>query len=270
MAEFWRSATMPRLEARRSCRENSCYRPHTHDVLSIGIIDAGDSVLSGPLTGPVRLAPGDVVVIPARQVHACNPDRSRWLYQMLHVDQDWAASLAGRAASPSASAVPSPATDEGTRVLRCPDLHHRASALIALLFSEGRIEAVEAGLADLLTTLSTAAPRFTAPSTADRELLALLRPVLDRLRDDPTNPPEDELAALAGMSRYQLVRAVKRATGLSPLAWRQNARIGRARSLLRDGMPIAEAASSLGFADQSHFHRVFRSHVAATPGAYRG
>ena len=78
-----------------------------------------------------------------------------------------------------------------------------------------------------------------------------------------------ELGALVGMSTHQLVRAMKRATGLAPLAWRQNARIVHARHLLRDGVPIADAAHELGFTDQSHFHRVFQAHVAAPPGAYR-
>lgn len=94
MAEFWRSTALPHLEARRSCQENTCYRPHTHDSFSIGVIDAGTSVLTGPLDGTIRLEPGDVVVIPAGQVHACNPDAGRWLYQMVHMDQNWAVSLA--------------------------------------------------------------------------------------------------------------------------------------------------------------------------------
>lgn len=93
MAEFWRSTALPHLEARRSCQENPCYRPHTHDSFSIGAIDAGTSVLTGPLDGKIRLEPGDVIVIPAGQVHACNPDHGRWLYQMIHTDQAWAASL---------------------------------------------------------------------------------------------------------------------------------------------------------------------------------
>lgn len=103
----------------------------------------------------------------------------------------------------------------------------------------------------------------------DMQLREQLRPVLDRLRNDESNPSLDELAALAGLTRYQLIRAVKRATGLAPLAWRQNARIAQARRMLRTGRPIADTAHELGFTDQSHFHRVFRAHVAASPGAYR-
>lgn len=104
----------------------------------------------------------------------------------------------------------------------------------------------------------------------DPELRARIEPVLRRLREDEASPRLDVLGDLVGMSTYQVVRAVKRATGLSPIAWRQNARVMRARQRLRDGDSIAETAHSLGFTDQSHFHRVFRAHVAASPGAYRG
>lgn len=71
------------------------------------------------------------------------------------------------------------------------------------------------------------------------------------------------------MDRFQLIREMKRATGLSPLAWRQNTRVLEARRRLRAGERIADTAHSLGFVDQSHFHRVFQAHVAASPGAYR-
>ncbi|MFC3480914.1 AraC family ligand binding domain-containing protein [Kocuria carniphila] len=69
--EFCRSTALPHLEGRRSCQENTCYRPHSHDVLSIGVIDAGSSVLTTPASDPVNLETGNVIVIPANQVHAC-------------------------------------------------------------------------------------------------------------------------------------------------------------------------------------------------------
>jgi uncharacterized protein YjlB len=76
VTEFWRSSAVASLEARRSAQENSCYRQHLHDALSIGVIDAGVSHFAGPIGGAVSLEPGDVVIIPTDQVHACNPEDS--------------------------------------------------------------------------------------------------------------------------------------------------------------------------------------------------
>ncbi|MCQ9368653.1 helix-turn-helix domain-containing protein [Brevibacterium sp. 50QC2O2] len=57
--------------------------------------------------------------------------------------------------------------------------------------------------------------------------------------------PAADLAALVGMDGYGLSRAVKRATGLSQLAWRQNARIVRARHMLDHGMPTSSRLGPL-------------------------
>src|SRR5699024_810395 len=134
VAEFCRRTGLPELEARRSCRENTCYRSHAHDSFSIGAVDTGSSVLTGPIAGKTSLEPGDVIVIPAGQVHACNPDHGKWRYQMIHVDQDWATCLMpGRISSPLL---------DGIRVLRRPDLHSRVSALNDAIFTDGSLEAI--------------------------------------------------------------------------------------------------------------------------------
>lgn len=261
MTEFWRSTELPHLEARRSCRERSCYRPHAHDVFSIGLVEEGASVLAGPLGGPIRLLTGDVVVIPAGCVHACNPDGGRWRYRMMHVDQEWAASLAPEARAGGLFA--------GIGVLRAPAAGARLRALSETIFADAGREALEAGFAGMLRELAAVAPVRLLAGASEPELLERLGPALRRLRDDPVNPRLAELAESLGMSTYQFVRAMRRATGLAPLAWRQNVRMLRARRMLRAGRSIAETAYELGFADQSHFHRVFRAHVAASPGAYR-
>ncbi|MEJ6549697.1 AraC family transcriptional regulator [Corynebacterium sp. USCH3] len=264
--EFHRSTAIPSLELRRSCRENTCYRPHTHDVLSLGLIDEGTSVLTGALTGRVSLAPGDVVVIPPGHVHSCNPNTGRWQYQMTHLDAVWADDLT-LAISGST----------GVRVLRSPAVYGQltnvndaiaADRPAAELERECRQLAVMFGNAEREESVTV--PTMRAPTDGHQALAERLQPVLHRLRYDDTTPAVDDLAELVGLSRYQLIRAVKQVTGLSPVAWRQNARILEARRMLRSGAAIADTASRLGFTDQSHFHRVFQAHVAATPGAYRG
>ncbi|MEX3509351.1 AraC family transcriptional regulator [Kocuria carniphila] len=260
--EFCRSTALPHLEGRRSCQENTCYRPHSHDVLSIGVIDAGSSVLTTPASDPVNLETGNVIVIPANQVHACNPREGRWLYQMIHMDQGWAASLAPRREASHLLAE--------INVFNHPDLHRRVNTLNTAIHKNETSEKIESQVKNLFEVLDVASCTTLRSSEADPELRALLAPVLIRLGDDESNPALDDLAESVGMTKYQLVRAVRRATGLPPLAWRQNARITQARRKLREGLPITETAHDLGFTDQSHFHRVFRAHVAASPGTYQG
>ncbi|MFT4087524.1 MAG: AraC family transcriptional regulator [Gordonia sp. (in: high G+C Gram-positive bacteria)] len=257
--EFCRSSELPHLEARRSCRENSCYRPHTHDAFSLGLIDSGHARLSGPLDDPVDLDPGDVIVIPAYQVHACNPRRERWEYQMMHLDQDWLAAIH--------DTEPRLSMFDRIRVVRDPAASRAVAELCDDVFADLSADRLAASIREVLSTLALADAAHVVGGAPDR--IDRFRPVLDRLRDDEANPSLDDLGALVRMDRFQLVREFKRATGLAPLAWRQNVRVQQARRLLRDGRSIAETAHHLGFADQSHFHRVFRAHVAAAPGMYR-
>ena len=176
--EFWRSTALPHVEARRSCQVNSCDRQHAHDAFSIGLIDEGTSILSGPIEGVIHLEAGDVVVIPAGQVHACNPEKSRWLYQMIHVDQGWAASLSAQGeSSPLFTRI---------AVLRRPHLRDRVADLLAGMIADDSREGIMAAFGTVLTTLEAVPATYVAGTSADPELLVRLRPVLERLGTTPS------------------------------------------------------------------------------------
>jgi AraC family transcriptional regulator len=79
-----------------------------------------------------------------------------------------------------------------------------------------------------------------------------------------------DLAALSGLSPSHFGRAFKGSTGLPPHRWHLNQRIERARAMLADaGASLADVACATGFADQSHFTRVFSRTVGRSPGAWR-
>lgn len=78
----------------------------------------------------------------------------------------------------------------------------------------------------------------------------------------------DDLAAAANLGRFQLWRAFSKELGCSPHAYLRRLRLARALRLLRAGVPVVEAALQLGFADQSHFTRVFRGEFGVTPAKY--
>ena len=110
----------------------------------------------------------------------------------------------------------------------------------------------------------------SAPTRVEAACGCLAR-VRERIDDDPSiDHPLAELAALAGLSRFQLLRAFRRATGLTPHAYIVQRRLETARRLMREGAALAEAAAGAGFADQSHLHRTFRARYGFSPGAYGG
>ncbi len=77
-----------------------------------------------------------------------------------------------------------------------------------------------------------------------------------------------ELATVAGLSRFELVRRFREQTGLTPHVFQTNVKVERARALLATGLPPAAVAAECGFADQPHLTRVFKRAVGISPGRY--
>jgi AraC family transcriptional regulator len=80
----------------------------------------------------------------------------------------------------------------------------------------------------------------------------------------------DDLAAVAGLSRFAFVRRFRATTGTTAHAFVLQQRVERARTLLeRTGTPLPEIAASCGFADQPHLTREFKKRIGVPPGRYR-
>jgi AraC-like DNA-binding protein len=264
---FWRSAALPFVESRRASDSAACYAPHSHATLSLGAVDGGRSVFSRDGQRQ-RLARGDVVLIPAGEVHSCNPENDgRWSYQMLYLDEDWVRGVVGESNQTSAF--------DAVVLTRLPadaaprQVHARLTRLNACLFGNASLADKEAALllfvGDLFASVKARA-EHAKPGPGAARLRRVQALIEARCGESLTL---GEMAAEAAMSRYHFVRAFSRAVGMTPHAWQLDLRIQRARGLLEQGMTLADAALQLGFADQSHFQRAFKQRVAATPGEYR-
>src|SRR5262249_24089743 len=79
-----------------------------------------------------------------------------------------------------------------------------------------------------------------------------------------------ELAAACGLSPSHFCRAFSHTYGCPPYRWLTTQRVERAKELiLNTNRSMSEIALTTGFADQSHFTRVFSSRVGASPAAWR-
>jgi AraC-like DNA-binding protein len=77
------------------------------------------------------------------------------------------------------------------------------------------------------------------------------------------------LATAVGVSESSVAHAFKQAFQCSPGVYQTALRLSEARRLIGAGMPIAEVAVAVGFADQSHFSRRFKAAFGVTPGKCR-
>jgi AraC family transcriptional regulator len=80
----------------------------------------------------------------------------------------------------------------------------------------------------------------------------------------------DELAALAGLSRYHFCSAFHRSMGMPPYHWLRVQRIEEAKRLLIETQqPIIEIALSIGYETPAAFARAFKAVVGLNPTAFR-
>ncbi|WP_248916738.1 helix-turn-helix transcriptional regulator [Pseudomonas moorei] len=263
---FWRDDALPFIEARSIADGREvCYSRHAHEHFSIGAITAGRSTYIHEQS-QFEVSTGTVVLMNPGDVHACNPiDDQPWSYLMLYVETAWL-------------------TDLQHQLGFSDDLAFRRFALThtadASLFDglKALYEVLVDPQQDVLRKQSTAVEFFSDVQLHLNPTDPLLREpnfklerAADFIRDHCTQMLKlEDICEAAQLSPSYLIRAFKQHYGMTPHAFLVNRRIQFARDQLRHGKLIADVALEAGFADQAHFQRAFKQHLAATPGQYRG
>ena len=236
---------------------------HTHDQYGIGVIDAGGHAsLSG--RGQVEARAGSLIFVNPGEVHdgralGGRPRSWRMLYLEPAVMIDARADVLEAAqAAPTFSAPV--CADNGLR--QAFDAAFDAAIHCA---DPGEILAETAALrliANLTVNLSSRSGRVSNSTVS-------IRRARDRIDTDPAAPLTlGHLAAEAGTSRFQLLRAFARELGLTPHAYIIQQRLALARRMIRAGSTLVDAAAVAGFCDQSHLTRAFARQFGVTPARY--
>lgn len=111
---------------------------------------------------------------------------------------------------------------------------------------------------------TTSEPRGGLPGHRLRLVVDYVRAHLDR------DIPLADLAGVAGMSPHYFTELFRSSTGQTPHQFVLVERVERAKRLLRNPKLTAlDVAILVGFADASHFTKVFRRVVGVTPSRYR-
>ncbi len=78
----------------------------------------------------------------------------------------------------------------------------------------------------------------------------------------------EDLARLCHLSASRFYGVFKQQTGLSPIRYKNAARVRRAAFLLRDGYTEEAICERLGFCSTAFFRRIFKATTGATPSEY--
>jgi AraC family transcriptional regulator len=135
------------------------------------------------------------------------------------------------------------------------------------LFADGAVLALKAALLRLSGQALEISKQRHSAGLAPWQLRRVME-AMDRAESE--TPPLANLAALVGLSPAYFCTAFRRSTGVPPHTWQRARRVERAQGLLaRSDLPLAEVALACGFANQSHFTRVFREVTGSTPARFR-
>lgn len=263
VARYWRHPGLPDVDLLRARYITHRFGRHVHDGYVFAVIEdgveefdhGGDRLRAG--TGAIVLVnPGTV-----HTGHAGVPEgwAYRTMYPAVDVVSGVAAEIGGRRGIPHfPDAVIRDAVS--ARMLRSA---HRAAEHGDRLAASSLLRIA---LAAVLRRNAVPEPAQARPPRS-RPAVRMARELLAERLTDP--PGLDELAAVAGMSPFALLRAFRADTGLPPHAYLNQLRLGLARRLIDRSVPLAEVAVRAGFADQAHLTRHFKRVVGVPPGAYQ-
>ena len=223
---------------------------HTHRDAHFILVTGGEYVSAAGRsgTGPV------LIYNPPGTTHRDHFERGRGSFFAISLAPGYAAvALAG-------TAVPNE-----PRYLTAPPQHALAMRIAAACTAEAATLSVDARCMELLGSMD--ARRQGLPMSPPRWLGSAVELLQDRYREELTIA---EIANAVGVHPIHLARTFRRHLRCAPGEFARFRRLEQAASLLlRTAQPLAEVALSSGFADQSHFSRVFARYFGLPPGKYR-
>ena len=224
---------------------------HTHQDAHFILVTGGEYVSAAGRarsTGPV------LIYNPPGTTHRDHFERGRGSFFAISLAPAYAAvALAG-------TCVPN-----APRYLTAPAQHALALRIAAACAVDVSTLSLDALCMELLGSMDSRRQELSMPQP--RWLGSAVELLQDRYREALTIA---EIAAAVGVHPIHLARTFRRHLRCTPGEFARFRRLERAASLLvRTAQPLAEVALSSGFADQSHFSRVFARYFGLPPGKYR-
>ena len=236
---------------------NERFDRHFHDAFSIGLVRSGTNTF-GYRGRMVEAPAGSVCVADPGEVHDGGRSGAAWSYTNLFVPPGLIAGLLAEQGGAHEAATASGVCAEPELVLAMRDLF----AYLADPTDGDRVDDMATVALTRLFEVNGAAPATAEPADD-----TIARRALDAIRDaNGVGLSLDALSAVAGASRFRIVRSVQRAIGLTPMTYALQLRVYEAKRLIGGGVPLAEAAVAAGFSDQAHMTRRMKRVLGVTPG----
>jgi AraC-like DNA-binding protein len=265
IARYWVAEELGDLECLYAEYLTFSFAPHFHEGFGIGVVERGADVFDYRGTKQAAAA-GDIIIFNPAEVHDGHAaDETGWTFRMMYIDPEHLR-MAREQITGKSSDIPffskSVVSDADTARLLVR-LHQALETSVTTLERESLF------LLAMTQLIKRHADSATTQDKTGNEHAAVAR-LLEYLHANACQDVKlDELARIAFLSPFHLLRVFRKETGITPHAYQIQLRVEKAKRLLRDRFTIAEAAHAAGFFDQAHFSKQFKRYVGVTPGQFR-
>jgi AraC-like DNA-binding protein len=264
-AKFWRQPEFGNLELLRATYITHAFSRHIHEAYTIGVIEQG--VEKFAYQGETHFAPaGAVVIVNPGEVHTGSAGVDNgWTYRVLYPDisllqQAASEAFAGKLVMPY---FPQAVIHDRRLAQQILQLHQSLETSRSQLEKDTRWLGT---LTELIVRYAGDRPIF---KQIGKEYRSIERVKAYLESNYPENISLEQLAAIAHLSPFYLLRTFRDCVGMPPYEYLTQVRILQAKRLLSQGYAIAQVAQQTGFADQSHLTRQFKRFVGVPPGKYQ-
>lgn len=258
--EITRFADYPEVELKDAAFKGINFPNHFHETYSIALINGGFEKIT--LGGKdLTVCKDIIVVINEGEVHANGfYDTDEWSYQTINISPDLLRFFAFR------NALNISLSPRFKHIIEDPELVDLIRSLKKYDVT-GKIAAIEQIICRLIRYHRFEIPpkNFSYPEM--KNVIMEMRYLIRRDLNQPLNL--FMFSKLFGKSTYQILRAFKSYTGLTPGQFKNLNRINKAKSLIKQGCSLTEVAMECGYYDQSHFIHSFNQLVGVRPGTYK-
>lgn len=240
--------------------------PHAHKGYAFGVIEDGLEIIDSDSGKDIRLTKGDIVALNPEETHTGRPGNDNgWVYRMIYPSAEYVRDVAdelegGHSGVPcfSQCKITDPELFNLFRAAHRPLLCPSATKL------EHHVNVYHV-ISQLIIRHSERTPRLSEKTS---RLPAIGKAVEFIMENCAEAISLDDIAGVAGVSRFHFCRAFKKKMGLPPHAYQIQLRIERAKAMMLAGTPISQVSTMAGFYDQSHFNRHFKRIVGVSPGTF--
>ena len=235
-------------------------KAHFHNEVSIGLVEKGScrTEINGM---NYELTEKTILMIPSALVHKCNPENyNQWNFRMFYINPNWLeTAFNNQKLKIEFSYIKTNPKVFSRLISLFDDIENRAMGIE----NESRL----LNYISVLLNIDNTNYKKEITGDSNTEKMHKVKRYLEG--NYLSELTLDDLAKVAKLSKYFLIRQFHDRYGLSPHKYITNLRINYAKNLLKKNKDFANIALESGFYDQSHFTKCFKEYTGVTPMKYK-